>query len=95
MIRIFVLRMNSSQATVLKEKYLGEKLRNIRELQVAKHELASSKRGIFQQQPNTFFFLKSSREEQKIRVERDLKKLIEEFKDERIGTSFETEKIEM
>ena len=33
MIRIFVLRMNSSQARVLKEKYLGEKLRNIRELQ--------------------------------------------------------------
>ena len=33
MIRIFVLRMNSSQAIVLKEKYLGEKLRNIRELQ--------------------------------------------------------------
>ena len=32
MIRIFVLRMNSSQAIVLKEKYLGEKLRNIREL---------------------------------------------------------------
>ena len=62
---------------------------------MAKHELASSKRGIFQQQPNTFFFLKSSREEEKIRVERDLKKLIEEFKDERIGSSFETEKIEM
>ena len=33
MIRIFVPRMNSSQARVLKEKYLGEKLRNIRELQ--------------------------------------------------------------
>ena len=62
---------------------------------MAEHELASSKRGIFQQQPNTFFFLKNSREQEKIRVERDLKKLIEEFKDERIGTSFETEKIEM
>ena len=62
---------------------------------MAKHELASSKRGIFQQQPSTFFFLKSSREEEKIRVERNLKKLIEEFKEERIGTSFETEKIEM
>ena len=33
MIRIIVHRMNSSQAIVLKEKYLGEKLRNIRELQ--------------------------------------------------------------
>ena len=33
MIRIFVPRMNSSQARVLKEKYLGKKLRNIRELQ--------------------------------------------------------------
>ena len=77
----------------LKEKDLGDQLRTIRELQVAKYELTSSSRSIYNQLPNSNIFFVSSRPKETKRINEDLKKRVDIFKNERIGTSFEKEQI--
>ena len=89
-----MLRMNIGQTNKLKEKDLGNQLRTIRELQVAKYELTSSTKSIYTQLPNSnIFFVTSSRPKETKRVNDELKKRVETFKTERVGTSFEKEQI--
>ena len=85
--------MDVGRTNKLKEKYLGDQLRSIRELQVAKYELTSSSKSIYTQLPNSNIFFVSSRPKETKRVNEELKKRIETFKTERIGTSFEKEQI--
>lgn len=85
--------MDVGRANKLKEKDLGDQLRNIRELQVARYELTSSSRSIYTQLPNSNIFFVSSRPKETKRVNEELKKRIETFKNERTGTSFEKEQI--
>ena len=54
-----------------------------------------SKRSIFEQIPNSNVFLVSSKPEQERRVKRQLKKKVDQFKEERVGSSFEHEKINL
>ena len=54
-----------------------------------------SKRSIYEQVPNSNVFLISSKPEQERRVKRQLKKKVDQFKEERIGSSFEHEKINL
>ena len=85
--------MDVGRTNKLKEKDLGDQLRNIRELQVARYELTSSSRSIYTQLPNSNIFFVSSRPKETKRVNEELKKRIETFKNERTGTSFEKEQI--
>ena len=85
--------MDVERTNKLKEKDLGDQLRNIRELQVARYELTSSSRSIYTQLPNSNIFFVSSRPKETKRVNEELKKRIETFKNERTGTSFEKEQI--
>ena len=85
--------MDVGRTNKLKEKDLGDQLRTIRELQVAKYELTSSSRSIYTQLPNSNIFFVSSRPKETKRINEELKKRVEIFKDERIGTSFEKEQI--
>ena len=85
--------MDVGRTNKLKEKDLGDQLRTIRELQVAKYELTSSSRSIYSQLPNSNIFFVSSRPKETKRINEELKKRVEIFKDERIGTSFEKEQI--
>ena len=88
-----MLRMNIGQTNKLKEKDLGNQLRTIRELQVAKYELTSSTKSIYTQLPNSNIFFVTSRPKETKRVNDELKKRVETFKTERVGTSFEKEQI--
>ena len=88
-----LFRMDVGRTNKLKEKDLGDQLRTIRELQVAKYELASSSRSIYTQLPNSNIFFVSSRPKETKRINDELKKRVETFKNERIGTSFEKEQI--
>ena len=54
--------MDVGRTNKLKEKYLGDQLRSIRELQVAKYELTSSSKSIYTQLPNSNIFFVSSME---------------------------------
>ena len=85
--------MDVGRTNKLKEKDLGDQLRSIRELQVAKYELTSSSKSIYTQLPNSNIFFVSSRPKETKRVNEELKRRIETFKTERIGTSFENEQI--
>jgi len=85
--------MDVGRTNKLKEKDLGDQLRTIRELQVAKYELTSSSRSIYNQLPNSNIFFVSSRPKETKRINEELKKRVEIFKNERIGTSFEKEQI--
>jgi len=85
--------MDVERTNKLKEKDLGDQLRNIRELQVARYELTSSSRSIYTQLPNSNIFFVSSRPKETKRINEELKKRVEIFKNERIGTSFEKEQI--
>jgi len=85
--------MDFSKAQKLKEEDLGKQLRSIRELQVAQYELKSSKRSIYEQIPNSNVFLISTKHDQERRVKRETKKKIDQFKIERVGTSYEKEQI--
>ena len=85
--------MDVGRTNKLKEKDLGDQLRTIRELQVAKYELTSSSRSIYNQLPNSNIFFVSSRPKETKRIDEELKKRVEIFKNERIGTSFEKEQI--
>jgi len=85
--------MDVERTNKLKEKDLGDQLRTIRELQVAKYELTSSSRSIYSQLPNSNIFFVSSRPKETKRINEELKKRVEIFKNERIGTSFEKEQI--
>ena len=85
--------MDVDRTNKLKEKDLGDQLRTIRELQVAKYELTSSSRSIYSQLPNSNIFFVSSRPKETKRINEELKKRVEIFKNERIGTSFEKEQI--
>ena len=85
--------MDVGRTNKLKEKDLGDQLRTIRELQVAKYELTSSSRSIYNQLPNSNIFFVSSRPKETKRINEDLKKRVDIFKNERIGTSFEKEQI--
>jgi len=85
--------MDVGRTNKLKEKDLGDQLRTIRELQVAKYELTSSSRSIYSQLPNSNIFFVSSRPKETKRINEELKKRVEIFKNERIGTSFEKEQI--
>ena len=85
--------MDVGRTNKLKEKDLGDQLRTIRELQVAKYELTSSSRSIYNQLPNSNIFFVSSRPKETKRINEELKKRVEILKDERIGTSFEKEQI--
>merc|ERR1711892_9707 len=87
--------MDTSKAQKLKEQDLAKQLRAIRELQVAQYELESSKRQIYEQVASTNVFLISSKHEQDRRVKRQLKKSVEQFKVERVGSSFEHERINL
>jgi len=62
---------------------------------VAKHELQSSKLTIYRQQPNSNIFFVSTREEEVKRVTKKLKVLLEQFKIDRVGTSFEAEQLKL
>ena len=64
----------------LKEKDLGDQLRTIRELQVAKYELTNSSRSIYTQLPNSNIFFVSSRPKETKRINDELKKRVETFK---------------
>lgn len=85
--------MDVGRTNKLKEKDLGDQLRTIRELQVAKYELTSSSRSIYSQLPNSNIFFVSSRPKETKRINEELKKRVDIFKNERIGTSFEKEQI--
>ena len=85
--------MDVGRTNKLKEKDLGDQLRTIRELQVAKYELTSSSRSIYNQLPNSNLFFVSSRPKETKRINEELKKRVDIFKNERIGTSFEKEQI--
>ena len=85
--------MDVGRTNKLKEKDLGDQLRTIRELQVAKYELTSSSRSIYSQLPNSKIFFVSSRPKETKRINEELKKRVDIFKNERIGTSFEKEQI--
>ena len=85
--------MDVGRTNKLKEKDLGDQLRTIREFQVAKYELTSSSRSIYTQLPNSNIFFVSSRPKETKRINEELKKRVEIFKNERIGTSFEKEQI--
>ena len=85
--------MDVGRTNKLKEKDLGDQLRSIRELQVARYELTSSSKSIYTQLPNSSIFFVSSRPKETKRVNEELKRRIETFKTERIGTSFENEQI--
>ena len=74
--------MDIGRTNKLKEKDLGDQLRTIRELQVAKYELTSSSRSIYNQLPNSNIFFVSSRPKETKRIDEELKKRVEIFKNE-------------
>ena len=60
---------------------------------VAKSELDSAKRSVHREQSNTGLFFPSSKEAEMKRVKSELRRLVQEFKSKRVGTSFESEEL--
>ena len=64
-----------------------------RNLIISLSKIKFSKRSIYEQIPNSNVFLISTKHDQERRVKRETKKKVDQFKIERVGTSYEKEQI--